>query len=313
VTIGNRAGGTQGDNAIAIGNYAGVGQATQAISIGNLAGFTTQKLAAIAIGYKAGKSNQSNNSVSIGNTAGGYYQAANAIAIGYKAGRNFQGKNSVVIGYKAGYVNTLTGQSGPAIPRTDPFYSIAIGNKAGYSQVPYSIALNATTGVLNTTSSGFFVKPIATTTSSSLNTLVYNSTTNEIAYNTTKTFVIQHPTDQEKYLVHACLEGPEAGVYYRGTHEITNDKSVIVELPKYVDKIAKNFSVMITKIWTEDSSDNSFAYQTSTVKDNMFTVYGKNGSFYWTVFGERESINVEVDKKDFKLQNFGPYTFLENK
>ena len=28
-----------------------------------------------------------------------------------------------------------------------------------------------------------------------------------------KSFIIDHPTDPSKYLVHVCLEGPEAGVY----------------------------------------------------------------------------------------------------
>ena len=35
-----------------------------------------------------------------------------------------------------------------------------------------------------------------------------------------KTFVIDHPDDENKYLVHVCLEGPEAGVYYRGKAEV---------------------------------------------------------------------------------------------
>ena len=36
----------------------------------------------------------------------------------------------------------------------------------------------------------------------------------------TKTFIIDHPIDKNKYLVHGCLEGPEFGVYYRGKSEI---------------------------------------------------------------------------------------------
>jgi len=37
-----------------------------------------------------------------------------------------------------------------------------------------------------------------------------------------KTFVREHPLNKDKYLVHACLEGPEAGVYYRGERLITH-------------------------------------------------------------------------------------------
>ena len=43
-----------------------------------------------------------------------------------------------------------------------------------------------------------------------------------------KTFIIDHPTDANKHLVHVCLEGPEAGVYIRG-----KGKGKIIEIPDY--------------------------------------------------------------------------------
>ena len=46
-----------------------------------------------------------------------------------------------------------------------------------------------------------------------------------------KSFIIDHPDDSSKYLVHVCLEGPEAAVYYRGKGEITNNNSVVIYLP----------------------------------------------------------------------------------
>jgi hypothetical protein len=45
---------------------------------------------------------------------------------------------------------------------------------------------------------------------------------------TTKSFVIKHPSQENKILRYACLEGPENGVYVRGK---TN--SSVVELPYY--------------------------------------------------------------------------------
>jgi hypothetical protein len=45
----------------------------------------------------------------------------------------------------------------------------------------------------------------------------------------TKNFVIDHPSESGKKLVHACLEGPENGVYFRG--RITNRKSI--QFPTY--------------------------------------------------------------------------------
>lgn len=44
-----------------------------------------------------------------------------------------------------------------------------------------------------------------------------------------KEFDIPHPTKSDHRLSHACLEGPEIGVYYRGKLENTN----IIELPEY--------------------------------------------------------------------------------
>lgn len=46
---------------------------------------------------------------------------------------------------------------------------------------------------------------------------------------TTKKFDIPHPTKSNHRLAHVCLEGPEAGVYYRGR---LKDKNII-ELPEY--------------------------------------------------------------------------------
>jgi hypothetical protein len=99
--------------------------------------------------------------------------------------------------------------------------------------VANSILLNASGLTVNTSTPGFFVTPI-NATGETANALIYNTTTNEIAYST-KTFVIDHPLNPEKYLVHGCLEGPEAGVYYRGLGTIYNNICVIT-LPKYTEK-----------------------------------------------------------------------------
>jgi hypothetical protein len=46
---------------------------------------------------------------------------------------------------------------------------------------------------------------------------------------TKKKFDISHPTKPNHRLAHVCLEGPEAGVYYRGKLENSN----IIHLPEY--------------------------------------------------------------------------------
>ena len=128
----------------------------------------------------------------------------------------------------------------------------------------------------------------------------------EITY-VAKTFVIDNPTDQNKYLVHACLEGPEAGVYYRGKGEIINNHSTEIYLPHYVDNLATEFTVQITPIY----NGNINIVNCSEVKNNKFTVYSNdNMCFYWLVHGSRYSIEVEPLKENINIAGDGPYTYL---
>jgi hypothetical protein len=130
-----------------------------------------------------------------------------------------------------------------------------------------------------------------------------------------KTFVIDHPCDKNKYLVHACLEGPEAGVYYRGEGKITNNKSTIIKLPYYVDKLACQLTVNLTPIYDSDTMDNKLELETivlksSRVKNNAFTVYGPSCEFFWTVYGKRNEINVEPLKQLTDIKGVGPYKWI---
>jgi hypothetical protein len=49
-----------------------------------------------------------------------------------------------------------------------------------------------------------------------------------------KSFVIPHPVDSTRWLVHGCTEAPEAGVEYRGVAEIRDGRAE-VELPPYFE------------------------------------------------------------------------------
>ena len=139
-------------------------------------------------------------------------------------------------------------------------------------------------------------------------TLFWNSGSGEIVANTAKSFIIEHPIDKEKYLVHACLEGPESGVYYRGEAEIKEDNSnVEISLPNYVDELATNFTVHITPIYNGKHN----LISASRVKNNKFTVYGDTGEFSWIVYGKRSTVNVEPYKNEVDVQGKGPYKWIE--
>ena len=303
IAMGQNAGNkSQGPNSIALGLNAGnYKQEKYSIAIGQNAGYTSQGINSIAMGRYAGQYLQGTQSIAMGGYAGKYTQGLRSIAIGLNAGLNNQGGltgNSIAIGQNAGY----TGQ-GPN--------SIAIGNNAGYtSQHNNTIILNAqTNNILNSNSAkGFYVAPISKIPNSIgvTGVLYYNETTKEIKYNPSKTFVIDHPLDNDKYLVHSCLEGPEAGVYYRGKGEIINNESVTISLPNYVSKLAFDLFVQITPIYNGKLK----LYNVSDVENNEFKVYGENGKFNWTVFGSRSNIEVEPNKNSVQVKGDGPYKWI---
>jgi hypothetical protein len=219
------------------------------------------------------------------------------LALGNRAGYYNQGNSAIALGYYAGYSNQGAN-------------AIALGNQAGiYNQASNSIVLNASGVNLDASTIGTFISPVRST-SNTENVLTYNVMTKEMSYTSAKTFVIDHPTQTDSYLVHACLEGPEAGVYYRGESKIENNQSVVIKLPDYVSSFATNFSINITPIYSDDSDEN-IVYRTSRVKDNAFTVHGKNGSFYWIVYGQRGKVDVEPKKSEVQVSGDGPYKYIK--
>jgi hypothetical protein len=300
-----------------MGEFAGkINQGGSAVSVGPGSGENYQGYGATAIGRNSGALNQGTNSVSIGNNSGKNVQGSRSIAMGLNAAFDSQGENSIAIGIEA--AAERQGNGAIAIGSEAGLYdqgtnSIAIGAYAGVSNQPAnSIILNSSGNVLDASNSGFYVMPIRMSNDFNQNTLTYDRTTGEIVENAGKTFVINHPTKSDNYLVHAAIEGPEAGVYYRGEAKIENNKSVVVSLPDYVSAFANNFTIQITPIYEGDEDDN-LVLKTSRVKNNSFTVYGKNASFYWVVYGQRGSVEVEPKKSDVELRGDGPYKYLLKK
>ena len=136
----------------------------------------------------------------------------------------------------------------------------------------------------------------------------YNNLTNAWYFEQGKTFIINHPKDNDKYLVHTCLEGPEVGVYYRGKSEITNDESVAINLPDYIPGWASDFTVTVTGIYDGKLK----LYNASEVDDTgSFTVYGENGKFSWVAIGMRGDVNAEPYKNEIVVKGDGPYRWIE--
>jgi hypothetical protein len=51
-------------------------------------------------------------------------------------------------------------------------------------------------------------------------------------------------------------------------------------------------------------------YYTGKIENNQFKVFGKNGSFYWIVYGKRNGIVVEPDKNSVSVKGNGPYKWI---
>lgn len=192
---------------------------------------------------------------------------------------------------------------------------IAIGYEAGYEdQCANSIVLYAKGSggqTFQVDTSGLFIKPIReVSTYDTSFVLCYNEPSGEVYYST-KTFVINHPIDENKYLVHACLEGPEAGVYYRGSAHIKDgETNAEIVLADYVKYIATDYTVNLTPIYNDKLEIPTLA--TSCVIDGSFKVYSNVSpcDFYYIVFGKRQDINVEPNKNDVNVKGNGPYTWI---
>lgn len=288
-------GGQQGLG-IAIGTASAViSQGIGAVAIGTTAGFFSQGDGAVAVGMGAGAQEQGECAVAYGKEAGHEFQGASAVAIGNSAGLDNQGMYSVAIGDHAG--NASQGAN-----------SIAIGPFAGAdTQAAGSIVMNASLNSLNAPTTGLFINPIRQDSATNCG-LAYNPSTSELTYSTSKTFVIQHPTQPDHLLVHACLEGPESGVFYRGESSIGKDGFADISLPSYADALATEWTVHITPIYSEDEVDCKIPRPTS-VRNGKFRVYGK-GAFYWLVIGKRASIVTELPSFSTNVRGEGPYKYI---
>lgn len=143
-------------------------------------------------------------------------------------------------------------------------------------------------------------------------------TIHNLTSNVFKTFIINHPTDKQKYLVHASLEGPEGAVYYRGSAKLKEGKADI-KLPPYFESLTRREgrTIMLTNI---DGFDQLAVKKRENVKikEGLFTVYSDNKkstqAFDWEVKAVRadgKKLVVEPHKSDLNVSGFGPYTFTQ--
>lgn len=131
-----------------------------------------------------------------------------------------------------------------------------------------------------------------------------------------KTFIIDHPLDRSRYLVHAAIEGPEGAVYYRGSGRLEGGRARI-ELPEYFEALTcrGGRTIQLTNV---DGFDR-LAVRTQegeTIRDGAFLVMAENPAssqrFDWEVKAVRAdgpALVVEPGRHEIVVGGFGPYTF----
>lgn len=313
--------------------------------IGNYSGYQASAGYNTMIGYESGLNRSGEASVLIGNGSGRNSSSYGLIAIGLESGANdisVPDSRNVFIGARSGQNNTsgisntfVGGNSGrsnttgryntfigkdASIDNSTGSSNIVVGRSSNTTNISNGIVIgNSSSATVNSgiaignsltaNQPGFFAKPIRSSVSLTDRTMIYNTSTSEISYSSTKTFVINHPLDKDKLLVHGCLEGPESGVYYRGKGEIINGECKI-DLPLYVH-FAKDFTINITPIGKPRlMSCSEFIIPDNKTENPHFYAYGE-GLFYWTVYGKRDNINVEPDKDKIKICGDGPYKWID--
>lgn len=138
-----------------------------------------------------------------------------------------------------------------------------------------------------------------------------------------KTFVIDHPTNKKKYLVHGTLEGPEAGVYYRGQSQLV-DGWVEIKLPSYFEALCKeeDRSVQITCMADDPEDEWCPVLHATYPKKGKFYVGLGSGmripdqKFWWEVKAVRKDVlplNIEPLKNNIEVMGQGPYTYYREK
>lgn len=103
-----------------------------------------------------------------------------------------------------------------------------------------------------------------------------------------KNFLIDHPTKPGQQLAHSCIEGPELGVYYRGSARLSGARAHI-RMPDYFEALtrAEGRTVQLTPRGPEP-----FLLSYDAVADGGFTVYADRdeGAFDWEVKAVRADV-----------------------
>ena len=107
----------------------------------------------------------------------------------------------------------------------------------------------------------------------------------------TKNFVIDHPTKEGMKLVHSCIEGPEAAVYYRGRVQ-----SDTITLPEYWVGLVREGTVTV-QLTPNGSFQHLYVASTSLSEIKIGAADGETIDCYYVIYGERADVDRLIVEK----------------
>ena len=125
-----------------------------------------------------------------------------------------------------------------------------------------------------------------------------------------KTFVIDHPAEPGRYLVHATTESPHNGVEYWGSAVLDERGEAVVELPPYFEALtaAEGRAVLLTAEGVADPVAATYP------RGGRFAIQGPAGRrVSWLVKAIRKDVPplvVEPRRSDVMVRGDGPYRYL---
>lgn len=103
-----------------------------------------------------------------------------------------------------------------------------------------------------------------------------------------KLFTIQHPNQEGMILRHGCLEGPEHGVYHRGSMELSDDEECQVDVswPDYWKGLVR-FDTITVHLTPYGKRHNPFVVE---IDEEGFSV-DTRGSFSYVCYASRADVD----------------------
>jgi hypothetical protein len=115
---------------------------------------------------------------------------------------------------------------------------------------------------------------------------------------TTKLFDIPHPNKEGHRLAHACLEGPEHSVYFRG--KVRNRTTI--QLPKYWEGLV-DYTTITVNLTPIGAHQNVIVKRVDESKIHLQAQGGMPINCYFHVYGTRQDVGrleVEYEGESFK-------------